>query len=80
MKKVRKSLALDVMDCQAMPKSKRKSLKTEIKHSIKVIVFGNCFVFAQYSFVRIEFHYKCQRKLLFFCPIYCLAKYSLLLI
>lgn len=37
MKKVRKSLALDVMDCQAMPKSKRKSLKTEIKHSIKVI-------------------------------------------
>lgn len=55
MKKVRKSLALDVMDCQAMPKSKRKSLKTEIKQSIKVIVFGNCFVFAQYSFVKISF-------------------------
>lgn len=63
MKKVRKSLALDVMDCQAMPKSKRKSLKTEIKHSIKVIVFGISlfgFVFAQYSFVRIEFHHKCN--------------------
>lgn len=37
MKKVRKSLALDVMDCQAMPKSKRKSLKNELKHSIKVM-------------------------------------------
>lgn len=35
MKKVRKSLALDVMDCQAMPKSKRKLLKAE-KYSIKV--------------------------------------------
>ncbi|XP_070700918.1 v-myb avian myeloblastosis viral oncogene homolog-like 2b isoform X1 [Pempheris klunzingeri] len=35
MKKVRKSLALDVMDCQVMPTSKRKSLKTEVKHSIK---------------------------------------------
>lgn len=36
MKKVRKSLALDVMDCKTVPKSKRKSLKTEIKHSMKV--------------------------------------------
>uniref|UniRef100_A0A671Z467 V-myb avian myeloblastosis viral oncogene homolog-like 2b n=1 Tax=Sparus aurata TaxID=8175 RepID=A0A671Z467_SPAAU len=36
MKKVRKSLALDVMDCQVMPKSRRKSLKTEVKPSIKV--------------------------------------------
>ncbi|XP_069570917.1 v-myb avian myeloblastosis viral oncogene homolog-like 2b [Brachyistius frenatus] len=35
MKKVRKSLALDVMDCQDMPASKRKSVKTEAKHSIK---------------------------------------------
>ncbi|XP_041837583.1 v-myb avian myeloblastosis viral oncogene homolog-like 2b isoform X2 [Melanotaenia boesemani] len=35
MKKVRKSLALDVMDCQVMPTSKRKSLKNEAKHSIK---------------------------------------------
>ncbi|KAM7423152.1 hypothetical protein PAMA_010940 [Pampus argenteus] len=34
MKKVRKSLALDVIDCQVMPKSKRKC-KTEAKHSIK---------------------------------------------
>lgn len=32
MKKVRKSLALDVMDGSIMPKSKRKS----IKHNIKV--------------------------------------------
>lgn len=36
MKKVRKSLALDVIDCQLMPTHKRKSLKTEAKHSIKV--------------------------------------------
>lgn len=36
MKKVRKSLALDVMDCQVMPTSKRKAMKTEAKHSIKV--------------------------------------------
>ena len=36
MKKVRKSLALDVMDCQVMPTSKRKSLKTEAKQNIKV--------------------------------------------
>ncbi|XP_037535077.1 v-myb avian myeloblastosis viral oncogene homolog-like 2b [Nematolebias whitei] len=35
MKKVRKSLALDVMDCQAKPKSKRKSSKTELKCTIK---------------------------------------------
>ncbi|XP_029358289.1 v-myb avian myeloblastosis viral oncogene homolog-like 2b [Echeneis naucrates] len=35
MKKVRKSLALDVMDCQVMPTSKRKSMKTEAKRSIK---------------------------------------------
>lgn len=35
MKKVRKSLALDVIDCQMMPRSKRKSLKTQSKHSIK---------------------------------------------
>ncbi|KAM4588888.1 v-myb avian myeloblastosis viral oncogene homolog-like 2b [Odontesthes bonariensis] len=35
MKKVRKSLALDVMDCQVMPTSKRKSFKTEAKHGIK---------------------------------------------
>lgn len=35
MKKVRKSLALDVMDCQVMPTSKRKALKTESKRSIK---------------------------------------------
>lgn len=34
MKKVRKSLALDVADCQVMPKSRRKSLRTEIKNSI----------------------------------------------
>uniref|UniRef100_A0A3Q3WEZ5 Uncharacterized protein n=1 Tax=Mola mola TaxID=94237 RepID=A0A3Q3WEZ5_MOLML len=37
MKKVRKSLALDVMDCKTVPKSKRKSLKTEIKHSMKMV-------------------------------------------
>uniref|UniRef100_A0A8C9ZBJ4 V-myb avian myeloblastosis viral oncogene homolog-like 2b n=1 Tax=Sander lucioperca TaxID=283035 RepID=A0A8C9ZBJ4_SANLU len=36
MKKVRKSLALDVMDCQMMPTSKRKSIKAEAKHTIKV--------------------------------------------
>ncbi|XP_045932372.1 v-myb avian myeloblastosis viral oncogene homolog-like 2b [Micropterus dolomieu] len=35
MKKVRKSLALDVMDCQVMPTSKRTSVKTEVKNSIK---------------------------------------------
>ncbi|GAA6233393.1 myb-related protein B isoform X2 [Lates japonicus] len=35
MKKVRKSLALDVIDCQMMPTSRRKSIKTEAKHSIK---------------------------------------------
>ncbi|XP_040014401.1 v-myb avian myeloblastosis viral oncogene homolog-like 2b [Xiphias gladius] len=35
MKKVRKSLALDVMDCQVMPTSKRKSIKAEAKHGIK---------------------------------------------
>uniref|UniRef100_A0A4W6D4I6 V-myb avian myeloblastosis viral oncogene homolog-like 2b n=1 Tax=Lates calcarifer TaxID=8187 RepID=A0A4W6D4I6_LATCA len=36
LKKVRKSLALDVIDCQMMPTSKHKSIKTEAKHSIKV--------------------------------------------
>uniref|UniRef100_A0A3Q1FRC8 V-myb avian myeloblastosis viral oncogene homolog-like 2b n=1 Tax=Acanthochromis polyacanthus TaxID=80966 RepID=A0A3Q1FRC8_9TELE len=35
MKKVRKSLALDVMDCQVMPASKRKSVKSEAKHTVK---------------------------------------------
>ncbi|CAJ1051806.1 v-myb avian myeloblastosis viral oncogene homolog-like 2b [Xyrichtys novacula] len=35
MKKVRKSLALDVMDCQVMPTSKRKALKNEAKRTIK---------------------------------------------
>ncbi|MEQ2194198.1 hypothetical protein XENOCAPTIV_025319 [Xenoophorus captivus] len=35
MKKVRKSLALDVMDCQVMPTSKRKSSKAEAKRTIK---------------------------------------------
>ncbi|KAA8593533.1 hypothetical protein FQN60_009649 [Etheostoma spectabile] len=35
MKKVRKSLALDVMDCQVMHASKRKSTKAEAKHTIK---------------------------------------------
>lgn len=35
MKKVRKSLALDVMNCQVMPMSKRKFFKNEAKHSIK---------------------------------------------
>ncbi|XP_014833078.1 PREDICTED: myb-related protein B [Poecilia mexicana] len=35
MKKVRKSLALDVMDCQVVPTSKRKSSKAEAKRSIK---------------------------------------------
>ncbi|KAK7898975.1 hypothetical protein WMY93_019828 [Mugilogobius chulae] len=35
MKKVRKSLALDVMDCHTMPSSKRKSMKTEAKRYIK---------------------------------------------
>lgn len=35
MKKVRKSLALDVMDCQVMSASKRKSAKTEAKHGIR---------------------------------------------
>ncbi|XP_068450575.1 v-myb avian myeloblastosis viral oncogene homolog-like 2b [Clinocottus analis] len=34
MKKVRKSLALDAVDCH-VPTSKRKSLKTEAKHAIK---------------------------------------------
>lgn len=42
MKKVRKSLALDVMDCQVMPKSRRKSLKTEVKPSIKVNNVQTC--------------------------------------
>lgn len=46
MKKVRKSLALDVMDCQAMPKSKRKLLKAE-KYSIKVKK-GNIFLGSLY--------------------------------
>uniref|UniRef100_G3P9G8 V-myb avian myeloblastosis viral oncogene homolog-like 2b n=1 Tax=Gasterosteus aculeatus aculeatus TaxID=481459 RepID=G3P9G8_GASAC len=36
MKKVRKSLALDVMDCHVVPTSKRKSSKTEAKNTIKV--------------------------------------------
>ncbi|MEQ2236230.1 hypothetical protein ILYODFUR_010432 [Ilyodon furcidens] len=35
MKKVRKSLALDVMDCQVMPTSKRKSSRAEAKRTIK---------------------------------------------
>ncbi|XP_068171674.1 v-myb avian myeloblastosis viral oncogene homolog-like 2b isoform X2 [Antennarius striatus] len=35
LKKVRKSLALDVMDCQVIPKSRRKSIKTELKHGFK---------------------------------------------
>ncbi|XP_074500494.1 v-myb avian myeloblastosis viral oncogene homolog-like 2b [Sebastes fasciatus] len=35
MKKVRKSLALDAVDCHVTPMSKRKSMKTEIKHTIK---------------------------------------------
>lgn len=35
MKKVRKSLALDVMDCQMMPSSKRKTMKTEARRYIK---------------------------------------------
>ncbi|XP_027859727.1 v-myb avian myeloblastosis viral oncogene homolog-like 2b isoform X3 [Xiphophorus couchianus] len=35
MKKVRKSLALDVMDCRVVPISKRKSSKAEAKRSIK---------------------------------------------
>ncbi|XP_017296630.1 v-myb avian myeloblastosis viral oncogene homolog-like 2b [Kryptolebias marmoratus] len=35
MKKVRKSLALDVMDCKVMPTSKRKSSKSELKRTIK---------------------------------------------
>uniref|UniRef100_A0A667Z2W8 V-myb avian myeloblastosis viral oncogene homolog-like 2b n=1 Tax=Myripristis murdjan TaxID=586833 RepID=A0A667Z2W8_9TELE len=35
MKKVRKSLALDVMDCQEMTTAKQKSVKSEPKHSIK---------------------------------------------
>lgn len=39
MKKVRKSLALDVVDCKVMPKSRRKSLRTEIRNSIMVSVY-----------------------------------------
>uniref|UniRef100_A0A669F6L6 V-myb avian myeloblastosis viral oncogene homolog-like 2b n=1 Tax=Oreochromis niloticus TaxID=8128 RepID=A0A669F6L6_ORENI len=39
MKKVRKSLALDVMDCQVMPTSKRKSAK----HNIKVKCVGTLY-------------------------------------
>lgn len=39
MKKVRKSLALDGMDCQVMPKSRRKSHRTEIRNSIMVSVY-----------------------------------------
>ncbi|XP_054473015.1 v-myb avian myeloblastosis viral oncogene homolog-like 2b [Anoplopoma fimbria] len=35
MKKVRKSLALDAVDCHVMPISKRKFLKIEAKHTIK---------------------------------------------
>ncbi|KAM4741660.1 v-myb avian myeloblastosis viral oncogene homolog-like 2b isoform 2-T2 [Anableps anableps] len=35
MKKVRKSLALDVMDCHVMPTSKRKSSKAEARRTIK---------------------------------------------
>lgn len=37
-KKVRKSLALDVVDCQVLPKSRRKSIRTEIRNSIMVSV------------------------------------------
>ncbi|XP_039859043.1 v-myb avian myeloblastosis viral oncogene homolog-like 2b [Simochromis diagramma] len=37
MKKVRKSLALDVMDCQVMPTSKRKSAKHNIKEEPMLI-------------------------------------------
>lgn len=36
MKKVRKSLALDVIDCPVTSTSKRKALKTEAKYNIKV--------------------------------------------
>uniref|UniRef100_A0A8C3AE90 V-myb avian myeloblastosis viral oncogene homolog-like 2b n=1 Tax=Cyclopterus lumpus TaxID=8103 RepID=A0A8C3AE90_CYCLU len=36
MKKVRKSLALDAVDCHVVPTSKRKSIMTEAKHTIKV--------------------------------------------
>ncbi|XP_034388815.1 v-myb avian myeloblastosis viral oncogene homolog-like 2b [Cyclopterus lumpus] len=35
MKKVRKSLALDAVDCHVVPTSKRKSIMTEAKHTIK---------------------------------------------
>ncbi|XP_059185414.1 v-myb avian myeloblastosis viral oncogene homolog-like 2b [Centropristis striata] len=35
MKKVRKSLALDAVDCQVKTTSKRKSIQTEAKHTIK---------------------------------------------
>lgn len=36
MKKVRKSLALDAVDCPVVPKSRRKSLRTEIRKSTMV--------------------------------------------
>lgn len=38
MKKVRKSLALDAVDCPVMPKSRRKSLRTEIRNGNMVSV------------------------------------------
>lgn len=49
MKKVRKSLALDVVDGSIMPKSKRKS----IKHNIKVIIMMNLFWSCPLEFILI---------------------------
>lgn len=49
MKKVRKSLALDVVDSSIMPKSKRKS----IKHNIKVIIMINLFWSCPLEFILI---------------------------
>uniref|UniRef100_A0A667ZWV9 V-myb avian myeloblastosis viral oncogene homolog-like 2b n=1 Tax=Myripristis murdjan TaxID=586833 RepID=A0A667ZWV9_9TELE len=46
MKKVRKSLALDVMDCQEMTTAKQKSVKSEPKHSIKVNSVDMCYQLA----------------------------------
>uniref|UniRef100_A0A3B4F733 MYB proto-oncogene like 2 n=1 Tax=Pundamilia nyererei TaxID=303518 RepID=A0A3B4F733_9CICH len=50
MKKVRKSLALDVMDCQVMPTSKRKSAK----HNIKVKCVGTLYYSSPLSSKRHE--------------------------
>lgn len=78
MKKVRKSLALDVADCQVMPKSRRKSLRTEIKNSIMVSFHFLATPRKKHSYLRInlchhKIHFYVYLFLLLFFPV-CVAR------